>query len=725
VNEPERQGSSIEGSREGPTEPHTIFVSDASAEAEAISSALREKGFVVADVPLAMLVARVSVQQPRVLLVDIDAEGAMAEIDKMRDLPSAGSIHVIFIGKPGGPIASNEDALAHEGSGFFPRPVDIEGLVKKVGALAQSIPPPVASVRPKRSDPAPQISLKRLSQPPPPTTSGRVVAGPLSAELESLLADAEARVGADVSDAIAPSPEEELAAVLPEDVLRALDEPIEGDDDAEDSDGDTGQRHLTSAGGAGRETTGAVVRRAPQTGTGIDPSTSAGDPLTGAHTGREPQTPLGSAGLRVPSTKDAAPPLFRSGDDAPAANDMAWLKPEPPIRPPRASTLGSEELVLGGGMLPAADPPGMSPMLDASRKAESVPPPLAAAAPVPSVLGPGDAAFVLARAIGDRTTGALCIEADGGIRRVVLREGDIVTAASSIDEDALIMFLAARGDLPRDVARQLSGRLPACGKHAGAALVAHGLLTQDQLWPTLRAHAEWIIARALLVERGTASIEHELVGRLSTEPNVFGGGTGASVFVDVVRRVVGPRAAMQALGGSRARFAQGARHSLLGECALSPAELDIVERAAGRTLEEIVGVHADSDASPMLYALALLGVVEAIHPQERSGPREEALEDRLDADAIRARIRARRALVDEGDYFAVLGVGRSATGYEVRRAFLELRRAFEPHRILTPELADLADDVRTIVAVLEEAYEILRDPVRRERYRRAIDAVPS
>jgi curved DNA-binding protein CbpA len=81
-------------------------------------------------------------------------------------------------------------------------------------------------------------------------------------------------------------------------------------------------------------------------------------------------------------------------------------------------------------------------------------------------------------------------------------------------------------------------------------------------------------------------------------------------------------------------------------------------------------------------------------------------------------------LVDDGDYFALLGVPREATGYEVRRAFLELRRAFDPSRVLTPEIADLADDVRKIVVVLEEAYDILKDAARRDRYRRAIEGSP-
>jgi DnaJ-class molecular chaperone len=80
--------------------------------------------------------------------------------------------------------------------------------------------------------------------------------------------------------------------------------------------------------------------------------------------------------------------------------------------------------------------------------------------------------------------------------------------------------------------------------------------------------------------------------------------------------------------------------------------------------------------------------------------------------------------VCEGDYFTLLGISRDATGYEVRRAFLELRHAFEPSRILTPEVKDLEDDVRTIISVLDEAYEILKDSARRERYRRALGEGP-
>jgi hypothetical protein len=147
----------------------------------------------------------------------------------------------------------------------------------------------------------------------------------------------------------------------------------------------------------------------------------------------------------------------------------------------------------------------------------------------------------------------------------------------------------------------------------------------------------------------------------------------------------------------------------------------------GATLDELAQTARGPDLVSVVYALSLLGVVDVIRGvgSLRGDPavEDEAI-DALDEDAIRARVRARLEIVDEGDYFAVLGVAHDATGYEVKRAFLELRRAFEPTRILTPRIKDLNVEVRKITGVLEEAYEILRDASRRERYRRAIFAAP-
>jgi hypothetical protein len=339
------------------------------------------------------------------------------------------------------------------------------------------------------------------------------------------------------------------------------------------------------------------------------------------------------------------------------------------------------------------------------------------------LLHEGDALRGLGRAVAARVTGSIAVGPESGVRRIVLRDGDVVTAASALEDETLVAFLTARGDLQRDAAARVGAKLAAGGRHAGAALIAHGYLGQDDLWPVLRAHAEWIIGRALLETTGAFELEAEPPGRLKAEPGVFGGAAGAEVLVEAIRRVIPPDAALQRLGGRLARVADGARRALLSECALRREEEEAVRLAPGRTLGEITE-GAPPELFNVFYALVALGVLDVLTPVVSIVTASPTEADPLDEEAIRQRVRARMALVEDGDYFALLGVDRSATAYEIRRAYLELRRAFEPARVLTGQTADLAMDVKTIVEVLDEAYEILKEPHRRERYRKAIEAGP-
>lgn len=337
----------------------------------------------------------------------------------------------------------------------------------------------------------------------------------------------------------------------------------------------------------------------------------------------------------------------------------------------------------------------------------------------------GDAISALARAIRTRFTGAVAFESDQGIRRVVLRDGDLVTAASGIAAESLVTFLVSTGVLSPVASSQLGHRLASFGRHAGAALIAGGYLPQDQLWPTLRAHAEYIVGQALSQVRGVAAMETTVPERLQAEPSVFGGATGAEVLVEICRRMVGADLAIRRLGGESVRFRHGAQYRLLDECALTDQERSALRSFEDQDLGRALPGAPSEEFACVLYALKELGVLDVIKAQERRGPApKKAKHDPLDDAAIREAVLARRALIENGDYFAVLGVPRSATGYHIRQAFLDLRRSFEPSVVLRAGTLELKDDVDVIVDVLEEAYQVLKDPLRRERYRRALEATP-
>ncbi len=713
----------------------TVFVSDPTAEAERVAQALRIGGYAVVDVPLSMLVARVAVQTPRVILIDADSDGALDAVGRMRELPDADDIHVLFLARPGGAVASPEEALAHEGSGLFVRPVDVPALVRKVEVLAggprvpatpsygsrdayeASLPPasmrsiPVSPATPVPPPTVARASMRSPSEPPgPPSGLGSGsppkrtpgLAPPVSSELQQLLAEAEMRVQVRAeTESMLPSPEDEIEAVLPAELLASLDEPMEADDDEDEAPAaprstQAPPRERTNDGGAPR-TTGAS-------------STSGG-------TGGGP-TP--AASKRRPLTEDAPAPPPTHGN--PGAHTSAGTHTGPTGGGISTTGGGSEPRVRAE---PARGPPPEALQLRPAR----VPADLAVPTVMPSALEQGESMDAVARAIAARTGGSLCFVEASIERRVVLREGDIVTAASSADEESLLAFLGARGDLPRETVRRLGSKFPPFGRHAVAALVARGYLGQDHMWPTLRAHAEWVLSHVLQMREGRLVVEERAPGRLASEPSVFGGSTGAEVFVELVRRIVAPSDAIERVGGLGARLGHGASAALLAECALAPEELERLRASTGRSLREVLDGADDGDLATVVFALARLDVLEVLpsvndRPRPSDAPADAADDAAIDAEAIRERVRARAQIVDDGDYFAVLGVSRDATGYEVRRAFLELRRAFDPSRMLTPEVADLAGDVRKITTVLEEAYEILKDNARRDRYRRAIEAGP-
>jgi hypothetical protein len=704
------------------TEQPTLFITDPTAEVARISSALQARGYVVVDVPLSMLLSRVSAQLPALVLVDADAEGAVETVRQLRELPGGSSIEILFVGEQGKTFSGTTDAVLAGAIGFLARPLDLPGVLRKIQALVPLEPfstdgPAVSSTQ--RSSRRPSLPPPSLSSPrralapalaPPAWSLGDVISVPgLSDELEGILRSAEARVGeVPPRSSSPPSPEEEVDAVLPPALLEALDEPLGSSDDL---------------GSWGRSTPANPTQPPPSAAPGsfltIGPPSSL--PRLSSDPSLEVSTRIERAN-RAPSEPPAPP----SSPDLPATGRLP-TSPPPPLPTPLPPTPPTPPLRQAAPPpprpSPSPGPPAPLLPLPAAPPPAAPPAPAGPVLPAPVVLGEWEALRLLARSISERFSGVLCFDGQGGLRRVVLRDGDLVTASSTLEGESLLAFLVQRGDLPEELGAKLEGRLPPFGRHAGAALVAHGHLSQDRLWEALRGHAEWLVGRMIGLAEGVCQHEAEATGRLRSEPSVFGGSTGSEVLVEIGRRVIPADNAVRALGGSKARLGEGRRYALLSECALEPGELGAVERCRGFTVGEVLDVRPTSGLASVLLVLAALGVLEVLAPAEVESlpppPRDE-----LDDEALRARVKARLALVEEGDYFAVLGVPRGATPYEIRRAYLDLRRSFEPSRVLSPTTADLAEATRTILEVLDEAFEVLRDAVRRERYRRAIEARP-
>jgi hypothetical protein len=750
----------------------TLFVAHADARLGPVASALRDRGYGVIELLPGEVPGRLD-QHPAALIIDASQHEAIGTIQAVRGTPQGAAVEIFVIGLPD---AETSDPARALGTAFFEPDVEPASVVSAIDELlrGRSIEPgpgpgPEADELPL--SPSAEVlanmvpvmhSLHGSSLPPhpgssqPPDSVGDPspwsrgpLAGPtaLSPDLERLLREAERRMMAEpVGAADVPTPEEEVNAILPAEVLAALDEPLDAAgplprEEPEDeppvlSAALTGQhtsatrvagvaRELSSAGR--HETASGVLDDGKQVTTGSRQLT------TGAHALQDEQQNDDDGELDDDLDDDAkltpVPPTPHSGPEAAPEAGPSEARTTPPRRE-RVTSAPPPPTIARPDWQPS---PLAAPRPVRLEDATPTPPPAALVASArPSSGAPAlpevltekfDGMRVIARCIAARATLSLCFEEQGVLRRAILKDGDFVTSASSAPDESLVGYLVARGDLAREVGVRLGTRLPPFGRHAAAALIAHGHLGQDQLWPMLRAHAEWLLGKMALTRSGVCTVEPEPPGRLRAEPSVFGGAAGAEIMVEVTLRVLQPEEAVQRLGGARSRLADGAHRALLPECALAEGELEVAEELAGQTVGEVLR-RTGEDFAPMLAALAELGVVEVLATVGQPEQSDSAAPDLLDAEAVRARVKARMALVLEGDYFELLGVSSQATTYEIRRAYLEARRAYEPSRLLTAATADLADDVRTIVEVIEEAWEALRDPARRERYRAALGARP-
>lgn len=647
----------------------------------------------------------------------------------------------------------------------------------------------------------------------------RVPQAEISPHLQKMLNQAELRLSLAPVSSAAPverlSPEEEVDAVLPQEVLAALDEPLgfeeEGDFEGapgrvasgDASDTGTGRERTggsTTGGGTGPlrrpssatavstgtgsgNTTGsgtgsgAGTDTGAGTGPGAQPARTRGDPETSRPTPRpprpsasdwaasaarsersalltgtpEPQLTHGSVRPAIRTSIGSAPPpesarrqelsppasapsqrqtamppaphapraaAARAPGEAPFGRSARPAPLEPALRLP--SSLPSEPPQSGAGQRTMAEP--RKAYLDAAGKSRERD---AEAPEIPSTLRAGDTLRALASVIRARYSGALAVETSAGVRRIVFRDGDFVTVASGIEDDSLVAYLVERGDISAEVGAGIGRRVPPYGRHAGAALIAQGHLRQDDLWTVLRAHAEWLLTKIVKTEEGGASLE-SIPERLNAEPAVFGGATGAEILVEIARRSISPEFARERLGKATLSLAASTAYHLLGECALSEDETRWIREAPTVALGALLERTESPDWATVLHVMVELKVLEVTSPKEvqRASAVRAPSPDPLDEAALRARIKTRRALVDEGDYFALLGLPRSATTYDVRRAYLELRRSFDPSQVVTPATIDLREDVDTILEVLDEAFDILRDQTRLQRYLRALEASP-
>jgi hypothetical protein len=370
----------------------------------------------------------------------------------------------------------------------------------------------------------------------------------------------------------------------------------------------------------------------------------------------------------------------------------------------------------GGGEITRSGPTARKAL---DRDLQPAPAPVRPGRRAPEVDEELDLPALLGRAFADAYTGRLRLRRGDTEKNVFFEVGRPVLASSNAVEDRMIEIFLRHGRISPEQHREAVRAAAETNRRMGTLLIELGIMKSDELLPAVREHYEEIIfslftwsrasvrreAGAVADPRRVRLLRHpaalayaglqrvsdrvRLAARLGPpgQPLRLASGRGASELLDELSVDPGLRAAIALFDGSRG--------------------LDDVLRSSERPPEEVLRV------SSVLQAFGLLEL-----SREASEAGGQAEDERI----ARARVAARLRLVREGDYFEFLGLPRDAETMDVRRAHARLCRDLEPE-VVGPALArELADSIRDIRAVADEAWRVLGSEAQRTAYRAALES---
>jgi len=328
------------------------------------------------------------------------------------------------------------------------------------------------------------------------------------------------------------------------------------------------------------------------------------------------------------------------------------------------------------------------------------------------VRGVSDAAMLLAKMFAGGATGRVLFRHDDVEKIVFFDQGRPVFASSSEPRDRMGGLLVREGKITASQYDRCQAVVAESGRRMGEILVDFGYLKRRELLPAVRRHVEDIVYSLFGWDRGHYQITTDPQPsaeriRLSRHP--------AAIVLEGIRRKL-DRTSLERLIGPPSTVIEVRDRERLGGI-INMGDLAAEERSAlaafdGQadlsTVARIGGVDV-ADVLPLAWGLCVLGLATARRTDTEVPDEATALVGETDLAIDRERVRARWQLVTEADYFALLGVRRDATAFEIRRAYQAARRDFAADCFPSDLRRELAQELDDIANVLDEAFRVLRD----------------
>ncbi len=328
---------------------------------------------------------------------------------------------------------------------------------------------------------------------------------------------------------------------------------------------------------------------------------------------------------------------------------------------------------------------------------------------------------LLGSAYLEKRSGAIVVEHGDVERKIFIDKGEIIVATSTAREDRLVDLLYREGRLSDEEYRGAAKTVGLSGRRVGAILVERGLISSRELFPLVRHHYETIIHDTFAWPEGLWRYDPDAVAQeriLLTSPS-------PALILEGIRADARPEDIMNLAPSNFMPVGLQRGICKIEEAGLVPEELDVYFACDGTATVDKLATRYDIEKvelRKMLAGLTALGLLgQAASVESSDAPGQPGQPDLISGAAItRSRVTDKLAQIDEGSYFNILEINASASGYEIRKAYRRLKAEFAPERFAVGALIDIQPQSEKIQLILDESYEILRDPARREAYRQGI-----
>ncbi len=324
-------------------------------------------------------------------------------------------------------------------------------------------------------------------------------------------------------------------------------------------------------------------------------------------------------------------------------------------------------------------------------------------------------------------TGVLQIKYDAVIKKVYIKNGDIIFSTSNQNADKLGEYLLKANVITNDQFQQYSSVFQNGNKKEGAVLVELGYIKPHQLPDIVRNLSEEIILSLFDIEKGDFEFKEAPLVESEFIPLKL---SAANIIYRGIKRVLDPQKAFNKLNISTDDVLYFSEDplSLFQDIAMDDGDKKILSCMDGRkTIKELISLSTLNEIETLRSLYALLGtqIIEVreggeeipagiSHKDIIEEPRFKEDEDFL------SRVEKMYKSCNISNYYSILELKEWASAEEIKRAYYRAAKEFHPDRHFHLKSDSVREKLNSIFSCITNAYSTLSDVKRRSDYDKRI-----